>query len=766
MTRWKDKQRKDHTPYNQNNRLDAPSGSATHSSAMYNGGQGYTLPSAPQQDESASFNQQQQHAPPPLASTSYIPHHQHQPAPYHQPYPYAPQQQQPFLPAAQGYHNPHFNPAFFPFPHSGPFQPSFPAFYPPGQGQGGYHDPYDSPSVNGQRRNGGLQAGARRGGGNSAAEQQDWHGPGSASGNGLGDHRPAHQTGDEARYHGYRPPHAEEERYASSEGARTRHRSPRQRHQQQQQQQSRSPSPAPYASGSTHHPNEPTPAPGTGGGKSRRPPAHIRRQQQQLSSRPSSASSSSRPSSAAEAEEKEPSYGPDGSYIPPSRRQRRDTRHAEVLPPTATYLAAASQPPSQQEGEEPIALVMDLNHTLLCRAKRNRQASKMPVVRPYLATFLTYICTPSSPSPSSSSRPRLGAKFDPIVYSSARAPNVLSMLAALNLIPPSRLSTLRFKDPYVPLREEGDVLKMVFTREMMGLSERDYSGDVETVKDLGRVWERLGWGQGAAAAPTTDQGDEGVIGDSEFEDKGTVADALDAGSDPEATSTELKEEEKAKKPKLNRKAKARLATRRDTIGAQRTLLLDDEAGKAAQQPYSHLAIAPFLLHPSEIPDRAAVALSPAPAPSSSASSFNPTARTRTSRASSPAGSAPRTPFYDPSAVALEVEPRHPPAHDSHLLSTIWVLERLSTEKNLAYAIKEGVIDKLREEARLAVELRKSGADEDDDVGAEVEEKEIDDEMARYGFEVCEKLGIAVTREWVPEWRERLLETLAEGSTRM
>lgn len=279
-------------------------------------------------------------------------------------------------------------------------------------------------------------------------------------------------------------------------------------------------------------------------------------------------------------------YAPDGSYIPPSRRQRRDTRHAIVAPPTLTYLAAAAAndagpgtPPNEQEGaddvHEPIALVMDLNHTLLCRAKRNRQASKMPVVRPYLATFLTYICTPR-PSPSST------PKFAPIVYSSARAPNVLSMLAALNLIPPARLAQLRFKHPYEPLPEQGDVLRMVFTREMMGLSERDYAGDVETVKDLGKVWERLGWAGSDDDNNRDGDGDVDLAAAAadEHEDLG------DVGQAPPPPQ---------KKPKLNRKAKARLATRRDTIGAKRTLLLDDEAGKAVSLCTGRLSLSPSLL---------------------------------------------------------------------------------------------------------------------------------------------------------------------------
>ncbi|KWU45617.1 hypothetical protein RHOSPDRAFT_32925 [Rhodotorula sp. JG-1b] len=470
-----------------------------------------------------------------------------------------------------------------------------------------------------------------------------------------------------------------------------------------------------------------------------------------------------------EEEQTAAAYGPDGSYIPPSRRQRRDTRHAVVAPPTPTYLAAAANSntgdvvnSNSEDSEEPIALVMDLNHTLLCRAKRNRQASKMPIVRPYLATFLTYICTPRPTSP----------KFAPIVYSSARAPNVLSMLAALNLIPPARLAHLNnnnSKHPYEPSSEQGDVLRMVFTREMMGLSERDYAGDVETVKDLGKVWERLGW---AGSDDVDGVGDLAAAAD-EHEDLG--------GDDGQGPPPPPPPPPPQKTPKLNRKAKARLATRRDTIGARRTLLLDDEAGKAAQQPYSHLPIAPFLLHPSEIPDRAAVTLAPPPPPPppnpTSTRGTSPPRSGRHSREPPPpprpaqggTQQAPPPPptasasSYDPSAVALEVESHHPPAHDQHLLSTIWILERLSTEPNLAYAIKHGALDRLREEARLAVESRESGPDAED---VAVEEKEVEDEMAENGRRVCEELGIQVSREWVPDWRERLLASSSSSSTKL
>lgn len=274
-----------------------------------------------------------------------------------------------------------------------------------------------------------------------------------------------------------------------------------------------------------------------------------------------------------------PAYSADGAYIAPARRERTGKRQGPVYPPTQTYLDAANVPSVTLETEEavgardPPALILDLNNTLLVRGERNSAGSKMPVVRPYLATFLDYICTSTEPD-LVSGKPR----FQPIVYSSARSHNVLSMLAALNLIPHTRIPERpdlrgpppsspagkrsrsrsptpppRHGDyayvpaPYKPDPSEGDVLKLVFTREMMGLSESDYHGDVETVKDLAKVWERLGWAE-----------------EREARARRRYADGED-GSGGALSPAE--------------------AARRDEMGAQRSLLLDDEAGKAVRCAY-------------------------------------------------------------------------------------------------------------------------------------------------------------------------------------
>lgn len=488
----------------------------------------------------------------------------------------------------------------------GPFQPSHPSFYPAPP-----HPTYPYP-----------------------AQAQP----------GLGDHRDDASAGGPDPYHGYLPPSERHARdYQGGGGGmfrRDRWQAPPQQQQQYQESGwanhgqrnggSRSPSPAPYGD----HAQQRDPA-GRGayyarqedqfaaegamaGPHTRRGPRHGRYSQRsrrfpsEVDAQPGASAGEEDPHGygfgfgGLQTASAAPAYGPDGTYIPPERRQRRDLRTAIVSPPTPTYLAAADLPSTCSAGQdtdtqpqqsEPVTLIMDLNHTLLCRAKRNRYASKMPVVRPYLSTFLTYICTtePNSPdgeSPPSTRQSSRRRKFDPIVYSSARAPNVLSMLAALNLIPPARLAALPFRATYEPAPEEGDVLRMVFTREMMGLSERDYHGDVETVKDLAKVWERLGWaGDGSKEAVVQGTGAEDAAvapGEAVPEVEAESGGELTAGG-PQAPETAeaidgTPVEAAAPPKKLNKKAKLRRATKRDTTGASRTLLLDDEAGKAVRRP--------------------------------------------------------------------------------------------------------------------------------------------------------------------------------------
>ncbi|GAA6013522.1 hypothetical protein JCM10207_008879 [Rhodosporidiobolus poonsookiae] len=405
-----------------------------------------------------------------------------------------------------------------------------------------------------------------------------------------------------------------------------------------------------------------------------------------------------------------PTFSSTGEYVAPERRQKKDRKTMPAVPPTQAYLDATLEPSANLQSNEvdssttfpPPLLVLDLNNTLLCRSKRGWEASKQPLARPYLSTFLSYICSSSPPSPApsaSSSRASVHPPFAPrtplfrpVVHSSSRANNVLSMLGALSLIPPERLPSgppLPYVPsapaPYSPDRTEGDVLSLVFTREMMGLNEKDYYGDVETVKDLGRVWEELGLG---GATPSR------AISDGELDSHSIGARAA--------------------------------AEARDAVGATTTILLDDEAGKAAQQPYNHLPIAPFIVHPQDFPPSI-------PAPPL------PASRDTNVR-------------LEPPLAVLELDPSHPAAADSHLLGTIYLLEQLRRERNIGAAIRAGVLKRIEDGVVRKVKLELECGEE----GREVNSEDVQDELARRGTEVCECMGIEVSRVWDGEWREKLL----------
>ncbi|BGP20260.1 hypothetical protein JCM10213v2_008397 [Rhodosporidiobolus nylandii] len=486
-------------------------------------------------------------------------------------------------------------------------------------------------------------------------------------------------------------------------------------------------------------------------------------------------------------------YDAQGGYVAPKRRVKQHVRSTAVGEPTATYLAAAASasPPEGsasvsveqlergEGGPEPPLLILDLNHTLLCRAKRTSWGSRQPLARPYLATFLEYICSsmpPTSSSSSPSSAPSASSaaddadadtenrtkerrpRFFPIVYSSARSPNVLSMLAALSLIPPARLppstsapapayNFTPFSDPpYEPKESEGDVLRVVFTREMMGLSKRDYDGDVETTKDVARVWEELGWGglrewklaqRAEAASLKSLQAQEEAEEEARNPDEIYIAEDVEeldgegAGEAQEGKEGKEVEGGEGKKEKIrtrpNKKNRARMDQLRDEMGARRTLLLDDEASKAAQQPFSHLPLPPFIVPAASFPPPL---LAPPLSPRSA--SLPPSQR----------------PFLPPPLSALELPPdsTHPAASDTHLLSVIFQLERLRCESNIAAAIRGGLLGRLREEIKGVLEGE----------GKEGTEREVDERMAEEGRRVAEGYGIEVRRGWDEGWRERLL----------
>ncbi|GAA5907258.1 uncharacterized protein JCM6883_006196 [Sporobolomyces salmoneus] len=353
----------------------------------------------------------------------------------------------------------------------------------------------------------------------------------------------------------------------------------------------------------------------------------------------------------------------------PERRQKLHQRSTPVPVPSSAYLSASSivlsssQTSREREKKPPMLLILDLNHTLLCRSERNRSGSKVPLVRPYLSTFLEYITLSSE-------------WIRPIVFSSARFQNVISLLIALNLIPPPPLPTTNggFTQPPPPTEYyecgEDDVLSLIWTRENMGLNSRDFRGDVETTKDLEGVWRALELGTTSRGIPPT--GEE-------------------------------------------------LERRRNLEGAKRTILLDDEVSKAAQQPYSLLPIKPFLLTRSDFP----------PIPP-----FQPKSPT----------DLPPPPF----AVELNHPHDHPLWEDRTLLSVIYQLTEISRWGNISSSIRSGGLDAIRKTVKEELEQKGTGEEE-------VSEEMVEGEMERRGEELCKGLGIQVRKEWDKGWREGVLE---------
>ncbi|GAA6013521.1 hypothetical protein JCM10207_008878 [Rhodosporidiobolus poonsookiae] len=248
--------------------------------------------------------------------------------------------------------------------------------------------------------------------------------------------------------------------------------------------------------------------------------------------------------------------------------QRSRDRFNPISPPSEAYLAASLKPSTTLPLDKPLPedhpapiVVLSLNQTLLFRAKRTSKGANTPLVRPFLSTFLSYLCStdPDTRKP----------RFVPVTYSAARAHNVLKLLAAVDLIPPERLPAEPYSSdfdssrsalPYLSRKEEGDVLECALTRESMGLSEADYEENVRTTKQLSRVWDKLELGI-----------DNGV--------KHEEVDEL---------SELLRKVELGGKGEEGEKVASSVEE-----GAKRTVLLDDEVESAAEYPHSLLPVTTF-----------------------------------------------------------------------------------------------------------------------------------------------------------------------------
>lgn len=139
------------------------------------------------------------------------------------------------------------------------------------------------------------------------------------------------------------------------------------------------------------------------------------------------------------------------------------------------------------ETPAPPLLILDLNNTLLCRIRSPQlstaKSSKHPIVRPYLSTFLQYVCGSDE-----------GGKrrWTVAVYSSAALHNVLSLLEAVRLVDVERAHVHgRVRRGEAWESREDDALDLVWSRERMGLTEQEFALNVETVKNLDEIWDAM-----------------------------------------------------------------------------------------------------------------------------------------------------------------------------------------------------------------------------------------------------------------------------------
>lgn len=171
-----------------------------------------------------------------------------------------------------------------------------------------------------------------------------------------------------------------------------------------------------------------------------------------------------------------------GESPQPYQRRKKQARDAPPPVPSAAYLATTQEAVSPAAADAPPPLlILDLNNTLLMRKTRDAVGSKSPIARPYLSTFLQYACGKDATTGQ--------RRWDAVVYSSARSHNVLSLLMATRLVPIERAKTVKRGDAWEA--KEGEALRYVQTRENMGLTAKEYDADVETVKDLSKIWETL-----------------------------------------------------------------------------------------------------------------------------------------------------------------------------------------------------------------------------------------------------------------------------------
>ncbi|OCL01707.1 HAD-like protein [Glonium stellatum] len=141
------------------------------------------------------------------------------------------------------------------------------------------------------------------------------------------------------------------------------------------------------------------------------------------------------------------------SPAPPGRKRHSSPKmHLPAPAPTKEYLEQAAKAPERLDRPQRPLLVLDLNGTLVYRPGRSTTEA---IPRPFLQPFLKYIFE----------------NFSVMVWSSAKPHNVKRMVQSV--LTPKRLSLL--------IAEWG--------RDRFGLTEEQYTQNVQVYKELSRIWK-------------------------------------------------------------------------------------------------------------------------------------------------------------------------------------------------------------------------------------------------------------------------------------
>jgi hypothetical protein len=114
----------------------------------------------------------------------------------------------------------------------------------------------------------------------------------------------------------------------------------------------------------------------------------------------------------------------------------------------------------------PILVVLDLNKTLVLRKKSNAG----PRARPYLSTFLRYLFQPAPSATHGDGGEQRLRPLSVMVWTSTQSQNAERMGNIIGVLPLAPLEAF-------------------WTRDKLGLNRRDYHRDVESIKDLDKIWD-------------------------------------------------------------------------------------------------------------------------------------------------------------------------------------------------------------------------------------------------------------------------------------